>query len=90
MSKIQLFGAWFFGGLSVGFGLLWLLNPMAGLATLIIVVSLIAMFIAPLLHMFLRRRNNQGGSSGVALGILVISLVVVFFLLIGSGAFNFT
>jgi hypothetical protein len=90
LKKLRIFASWFFGGLVLGLGFLLLFNPMAGLASLIVVVSLALMFVAPAIHLYLSR-DGSASYSPIAKAAMVLSgLLVLLTVLVASGIFNFT
>ena len=90
LKKLRIFASWFFGGLAFGLGFLRLFNPMAGLASLIVVVSLALMFVAPAIHLYLSRDGSFSYSPIAKVAIVFGGLLALATVLLASGIFNFT
>lgn len=75
-----------FGGLA-----LYLLNPLAGLTFLIIVVSTLLVFVAPLAHIGILWFQQKRGriNHGLAIYYMIVGLLVGLLLIVFSGLFNF-
>jgi hypothetical protein len=85
--QLKIFASWFLGSAAVGIGFLFLFNPLAGLASLVVVVTALSMSVAPLVHMIMRR---HGFGFGRIMATLLAGLVVMFFAAASTGLFNFT
>lgn len=85
-SSVKIFLAWFFGSFAVGFSLLFLLRPMAGLTLLIAVVTIVAMVIAPGIHLIMRKYGKHGS---VVIWSCLFFLIFLFVMLGLSGEFDF-
>jgi len=91
-SVLRILGGWLMCGALFGAGLLYLLNPLAGLATLIIVVTGIMILVMPIIHvsiaLYQTKRKNY--NAPLLASYMVIGLVVTIFALGLTGWFNFT
>jgi hypothetical protein len=91
-SVLRIVVGWLVGGALFGAGLLYLLNPLAGLATLIIVVTGIMVLVMPIVHVgiaFYQTKHKTYNAPLLAL-YMVIALIVTIFALGLTGWFNFT
>jgi len=90
-SVLKIVGGWLVGGALFGAGLLYLLNPLAGLATLILVVTGIMILIMPIVHVsiaFYQTKHKNYNAPLLAL-YMVIGLIVTILALGFTGWFNF-
>jgi len=88
---LKIVGGWLVGGALFGAGLLYLLNPLAGLATLIIVVTGIMILIMPIVHVgiaFYQTKHKNHNAPLLAL-YMVIGFIVTILALGLTGWFNF-
>lgn len=85
--SLLIFVSWFFGSLFFGIIVLFALRPLAGLFFLIVVTTLLAMTVAPAIHIVLRHR---GVKNAEALQTAFIGIFLAFFILVFTGWFNFT
>jgi len=91
VSVFKIVGGWLVAGAVFGAGLLYLLNPLAGLATLIIVVSGIMVLVMPIFHVGIALYQSKHKTYNAPLLTLYmfIALVVTIFALGLTGWFNF-
>lgn len=91
VSVFKIVGGWLVAGAVFGVGLLYLLNPLAGLATLIIVVSGIMVLVMPIVHVGVAfyQSKHQTYNAPLLTLYMFIALVVTIFALGLTGWFNF-
>lgn len=84
---------WATVSLIVGPGCLYLFNPLAGLSSLLLVLSGVALLIAPVVHIAIaskQQKSTDGPTSGMILVFGVVGFIALFVLLTATGWFNFT
>lgn len=83
---------WVSAGLILGGGFLYIFNPLAGLAFLTLVMIGITVFIMPIAHIVIMQNQLKKGtySPGKVVISLMGVLILSFFVLAFTGAFNFT
>ena len=88
---LKLFAVWFSVSLSATVLALVALRPLAGLFFLIVALGLLGMFVAPVLHIVLRRNKTAEYSGGVGSPVLLVLLILTAtaVVLMFSGLFNF-
>jgi hypothetical protein len=88
---MKLFAIWFSAGLLATALAVAAIRPLAGLFFLIVAAGLLVMFVAPVLHIVLRRSRaseyRDAVRSPVPLVLLILAALVV--VLMFSGLFNF-
>ncbi len=89
---IYIFAGWFLLGLVFGWGLINILNPMAGLGLIVIIVSCVFIFIAPVIHILVERKSIKKQNYSVLNTIVfVLMIILITTVILGfTGMFNFT
>lgn len=87
----RIFAIWFAAGLLAMVLALVVIRPLAGLFFLIVVAGLLAMFVAPALHVAMRRSRTAewGGGKGSPILLVLLILTAIIVVLLFSGWFNF-
>jgi formate-dependent nitrite reductase membrane component NrfD len=88
---LKIFASWFFGGLIVGGGFLYIFKPLAGLTVLTLIVMGVTMLIIPIVHIVMVKSQEpkEKNSSSVAVAILIGVIFLIIFALGATGRFNF-
>jgi hypothetical protein len=89
---LKIVGGWLLAAVLFGLGLLYLLNPIAGLASLIIVMSGLMLIAAPAVHVGIALYQSKRKTYNAPLLTLYmfVGTLVTFFSLAFTGWFNFT
>ena len=91
--SFQILARWFVVGV-IFIGLTFGLNPMPGLALLMLLVGACMIFVAPIIHILLARRQERSGSkpaSTVTVFLISTGAILALIILLGAtGAFHFT
>jgi len=79
-------------GLAVGGGLIYFLNPMAGLFVLLAILTFSVSVIAPIIHIIIESRNKENNTVKSVNNFVIImgGVIILIIILSSSGAFNFT
>jgi hypothetical protein len=88
---LRVFAFWFVGGLLATATAVLAIRPLAGLLSLMVVVGLLAMLVAPAVHICLRRTKiaeRSGGALSPVLIVLILLAATTAVLAI-TGLFNF-
>lgn len=72
----KVFAVWFTGGLLAAVIAVLALRPLAGLLSLIVVVGLLAMVVAPAVHVSLRRTRIAERSGGALSPVLIVLILL--------------
>jgi len=89
---IYIIAGWLSVGIAFGWGLINLLNPMAGMGFLIIIVSCIFIFVAPIIHILIERKSNKKSEyKPLNTVVFILTLILITTVILGfTGMFNFT
>ena len=92
MKYLKIFILWFISGLAVGGGLIYSLNPMAGLFVLLAILTFTVSVIAPIIHIIIESRNKENNSTKSMSNFVIVmgSVLILIIILSSSGMFNFT
>ena len=92
MKYLKIFILWFISGLAVGGGLIYLLNPMAGLFVLLAILTFSVSVIAPIIHIIIESRNKENNTTKSMNNFVIVigSVLILIIFLSSSGMFNFT
>jgi hypothetical protein len=88
---LKIFASWFFGGLIVGGGFLYIFKPLAGLTVLTLLAMGVTMLFIPIVHIIMVKSQvpKEKSSSSVVITILIGVIFLIIFALGATGRFNF-